>query len=63
MEYLESHNYIHRDLSSRAVLVGENNTAKLCDFQRAVPYDEYFVPKGKLLKFQTNLVLKLQKVN
>lgn len=32
MAYLESQQYIHRDLRAANILVGENNTVKVADF-------------------------------
>jgi len=32
MAYLESQNYIHRDVRAANILVGENNTVKVADF-------------------------------
>jgi serine/threonine protein kinase len=32
MAYLESQNYVHRDLRSANILVGENNVIKIADF-------------------------------
>lgn len=32
MSYLESHNYIHRDLRAANILVGLNNEVKVADF-------------------------------
>jgi serine/threonine protein kinase len=32
MAYLESQNYIHRDVRAANILVGANNTAKVADF-------------------------------
>jgi len=32
MAYLESKNYIHRDLRAANILVGENNDVKVADF-------------------------------
>ena len=32
MEYLETKNYVHRDLRAANILVGENNVVKVADF-------------------------------
>ena len=32
MAYLESQNYIHRDVRAANILVGENNNVKVADF-------------------------------
>lgn len=32
MEYLEQHNYVHRDLRAANILVGEDNLVKVADF-------------------------------
>ena len=43
MAYLESQNYIHRDLTARNVLVGDNNNVKIADLglARLIKEDEY----------------------
>ncbi|XP_076364807.1 tyrosine-protein kinase Src42A-like [Tachypleus tridentatus] len=43
MAYLESQNYIHRDLATRNILVGENNMVKIADFglARLIKENEY----------------------
>ena len=40
MAWLEKHNFIHRDLAARNVLIGEENTAKVADFDLAVLVDD-----------------------
>ena len=48
MAYLEMQNYIHRDLTARNILVGENNIVKVADFglARLIADDEYNAHEG-----------------
>ena len=49
MAYLARHNFIHRDLATRNVLVGDNYTVKLSDFglSRNLYESAYYVVKGR----------------
>ena len=40
MAWLERENFIHRGLTARNVLIGENNIAKVADFGLAVQVDD-----------------------
>ena len=48
MAHLELHNYIHRDLVARNILVGENNICKVADFglARLIADDKYNAHEG-----------------
>ena len=46
MSYLEEHNYIHRDLCARNVLVGESNVVKIFNFGMA-KINEYSLAEGE----------------
>ena len=51
MQYLASHNYIHRDLASRNCLVGENFIVKLADFgmSRSLYQSHYYRIQGNAI--------------
>ena len=51
MQYLASHNYIHRDLASRNCLVGENFVVKLADFgmSRSLYQSHYYRIQGNAI--------------
>ena len=60
MAYLESKNYIHRDLRAANILVGENNDVKVADFGLArLMSDEnsqvYLAGDGKIYVFPVTL--------
>jgi len=46
MAYLESQNYIHRDVRAANILVGENNTVKVADFGLARVIEQTEVSDG-----------------
>ncbi|XP_071965860.1 tyrosine-protein kinase Fyn-like [Antedon mediterranea] len=48
MEFLETHNYVHRNLAARNILVGENRLCKVADvgLARMVDDDEYVNRQG-----------------
>ncbi len=51
MDYLASHNYIHRDLATRNCLVGDSNIVKLSDFgmSRSLYESHYYIIKGRAI--------------
>lgn len=51
MAYLETKNFVHRDLRAANILVGEHNTVKVADFglARLVEDDIYEASDRKLL--------------
>ncbi|ELU15562.1 hypothetical protein CAPTEDRAFT_96849 [Capitella teleta] len=49
MEYLDSRKYIHRDLATRNILLGEDHVVKICDFGLAkdcYKYDNVYTKKS-----------------
>lgn len=49
MEYLETQNFVHRDLRAANILVGENNDVKVADFglARLIKDDVYEASESK----------------
>lgn len=45
LRYLESHQYIHRDVRAANILVGENNNVKVADFGLARLIDDIYIGK------------------
>ena len=48
MQYLASHNFVHRDLTTRNCLVGSKNTVKISDFgmSRSLYESHYYIVSG-----------------
>lgn len=65
MAYIERMNYIHRDLRSANILVGDNLVCKIADFglARLIEDNEYTARQGKrhlIVKSENSLDLKLK---
>ena len=51
VNYLHSNGICHRDIKLENILIGENYTIKLCDFE----YADYFIKDNTMVKFKTKL--------
>uniref|UniRef100_A0A3Q4FXT9 Protein kinase domain-containing protein n=1 Tax=Neolamprologus brichardi TaxID=32507 RepID=A0A3Q4FXT9_NEOBR len=53
MAYIERMNYIHRDLRSANILVGDNLVCKIADFglARLIEDNEYTARQGRILNW------------
>lgn len=56
MAYIERMNYIHRDLRSANILVGDSLVCKIADFglARLIEDNEYTARQGRLSKLYVN---------